>query len=429
MSFFFLVLYVAFLFVRPQEWVLGLADWQFGSLGIQDLLILLAVAGALADLRRGLAGFREVPQNFLILGLLAGVAMSHVSHFYFAGLLDSLEKFGKVVLVFLLVTVVVNTPRRVKTLAVVMVAASLFLAAQGIVQFHRGYGFGGPADLPLSHGGVVRVRATGIFNDPNDLALMLVTIMPFLGMVVVTRNVKFLLRLTALAALVPVAYAVYLTNSRGGWVALGAMGVAFVTLAFSRRIGLVLVAVFLAAIIALRPTRLEGISANHGRDRLVLWGYGNQMLKQNPFFGVGMNQFTEQPGVGHVAHNSFVHTYAELGMFGYFFWLGLVVGTFWDTWALRRAQIQEGSACTFLPHLSTAILAGFCGFMVAAFFLTRCYVLPLYLIMALVVAMRMIYHQEHGSLVGGFQTRHLKWVAASAILSVPGMWLLIRIVA
>ena len=53
--------------------------------------------------------------------------------------------------------------------------------------------------------------------------------------------------------------------------------------------------------------------------RLDAWSAGLGMFRQQPFFGVGYNMFTDHNEI--TAHNSFVLCFAELGLFGYFIWL------------------------------------------------------------------------------------------------------------
>jgi O-antigen ligase len=67
-------------------------------------------------------------------------------------------------------------------------------------------------------------------------------------------------------------------------------------------------------------TTSEGTS----QSRIQLWDDGFQMLKGSPFTGVGIGQFAKN--AGHVAHNTFIQAYAELGLlggtllFGQYFW-------------------------------------------------------------------------------------------------------------
>jgi len=55
-------------------------------------------------------------------------------------------------------------------------------------------------------------------------------------------------------------------------------------------------------------------SENTGQSRIQLWSDGLENLKQNPLFGIGKDKYSDYSG--HVAHNSFLHAFTELGLFG-----------------------------------------------------------------------------------------------------------------
>ncbi len=60
-------------------------------------------------------------------------------------------------------------------------------------------------------------------------------------------------------------------------------------------------------------------------ERLVAWTEGLEMLKAQPILGVGYGQFLDHHTL--TAHNSLVLCFAETGLLGCFFWVGLFVVT------------------------------------------------------------------------------------------------------
>jgi len=81
---------------------------------------------------------------------------------------------------------------------------------------------------------------------------------------------------------------------------------------------------------------------------------------------------------GLVAHNSYVHAYVELGLFGGTFFFGCF---FFSTLALIRvtatsADLRHAELKRFAPYFA-AILA---GWSVGLFSLSRCYVVPTYML-------------------------------------------------
>jgi len=426
MAYFFLLVYVLVLMIRPQEWIPFLQG-QILGFGILDFVVAAILVTWVASIRGRKVTWKEPPQNLLMLGLFFAALMSHVRHTFLAAFIQTFVDFGKIVLLYFFIVTLVNTPKRIKRFIACVVTGTLLMAAHGIFQAHWGYGLGG--QLPTTTQGLTRIRAFGFFNDPNDLALILVAMIPFLMTTVVSRFQNMGKRALSALALIPLLYAVYLTNSRGGWLSLGAMGLAFLYLSFSKKLAVVLAVIMFAALVAMGPSRMATLGEDLGRSsrqRMVTWGYGNYMLKNNPIFGVGKGRFTEFSDESRVAHNSFVHTYAELGLFGYFFWLGLVLSCMKDTYVLSRVESQDRDALE-IRGLARATLAGLAGFMAASCFLSRQYVLALYLFFGIAAALRVLGSQHAGEIRALFAFRRdTRKLVLAELASIPALWLFIR---
>ncbi len=140
----------------------------------------------------------------------------------------------------------------------------------------------------------------------------------------------------------------------------------------------------------------------------------------------GKGRFTEFSDSGRVAHNSFVHCWAELGLFGYFFWLGLIIASLKDGWAIGKITSEEPDAQE-MSRLAKAGIASMAGYLAASFFLSRTYVHPLYIFFGLFAAFRSIYERDVGPLASGFVKGDCKYVVAVEVLSIPALYVLIRI--
>ena len=116
-------------------------------------------------------------------------------------------------------------------------------------------------------------------------------------------------------ALLLVLAGIYYTNSRGSLVGLGA---ALVTMSFLRfrNIAGTVVAVALLSVLLLPPLPRGGDNASESsaQSRIQSWAEGWSIFKTHPITGVGYGQYTEYHIK--VAHNSFVETFAELGLLG-----------------------------------------------------------------------------------------------------------------
>ena len=149
-----------------------------------------------------------------------------------------------------------------------------------------------------------------------------------------------------------------------------------------RRRAVAITGVVLGIMIALQfgGGREISLVENSAGGRVIAWGAGIAQLKSHPLFGVGFGQFTDYSDL--TAHNSFVLCFAELGMFGYFFWLALIVTCVWGLEILTRMPVQTSEDSRFRQCASVVRVALY-GFLATGWFLSRTYTLTLYILLAL----------------------------------------------
>jgi len=386
MTFLLTMIFMFLTFFRPQEWLL---PWLFG-VPVLDIVVFLSLLFLMIETRNGhVTSVKGSPQVFLFIGLWLSTLMSHIANTNFAGLMLVLPESFKVCLFGLLFFVVLDRPSRLRTAIRVFVLMAIVMAVHALLQDSRGYGFAG--QLPMRgwrivEGENVMVRRTifyGVFHDPNDLAQMLVTCMPF---VLLFFKRRFWLQLLpAIGVIWLLQQANVTTESRGGTLAfIGACACGGLFLvpvrAYPFVVGLILIAILAACPFALK---IPGFSTAIA-DRVILWGDANAAFKQYPFFGIGFGRITEFTFNSHVAHNSFAECYAELGIFGYWFWFLLiqlgVVGTVRVRAALRGVKDPEA---VWLRRFTGFGLAGMVGYVVSSYFLSRAHVYPTVFLMAM----------------------------------------------
>lgn len=114
-----------------------------------------------------------------------------------------------------------------------------------------------------------------------------------------------------------------------------------------------------------------------GQERVQLWVEGLNAIKSMDFlFGIGQGLYADLAGLQ--AHNSYVHAFVELGFFGGTLFFGCF---FFSAVAMLRVtgpaiSLQHPELNRFAPYLA-AILA---GWGVGLFSLSRCYVVPTYMV-------------------------------------------------
>lgn len=360
----------------------------------------------------------QVPQTILLLGLMGAMSMSRIANGWFGGAVKSWYQFGITATVFFLVILSSQSLPRVRRLAIVLVLCSVYLVVQGFAAVEFGYR---EDVLIYSHvdltGGVSeRVRGVGWLGDPNDLAQQLTVVMPFLGLAWRKRKTIQNLLLVIFPGLI-LLFGVYLTKSRGGL-----MGIlALVFLAIRDRLKTVPAIIATACMLII----LLGLSFGGGRalsmsegsaaSRLILWGDGISMFKSHPLFGVGFESFLEYSN--HTAHNSFVLAFAELGLVGYFFWLGLLVFSVGQLNQVIKAPVKDPDDVS-LNRWAKAIRLSFATFLVTGWFLSRTYIPTLYILIGLAVSISELHRKKYPELQFAGADVIRRWVVLTCILEI-----------
>lgn len=397
----------ALLFMRPQEVIPALGDLQ---------LYLPCIVGALVfgfqDLVNQLRWRTIVqqPVNFCVLGMLVAITLSRVTTSNFFELDIVLTNMAKVVLYYLVLVAVINTPERFRhflmttvIFATVMVAFSVMDYRAFVRQWQGNPEFLVVLDqerhldpserkilrhIPDRDGEDIygneiwffRLCGLGVFHDPNDISLLIVaTTMISIYFLTDPRLVG--LRYLWIIPILINAVAMFYTYSRGGLLAFGVGGMVWLITKYGSKVAIPIgVMGGLAAPLILGRAANINISSGTGQQRIQLWAEGLTAIKGSKFFfGIGEGVY---PTLGeHVAHNSFVHSFVELGFFGGTLFMGCFFLPAFTIYLIRLHgfQISHPELRRFLPYLA-AIIAEWC---MGMYSLSRCYVPPTYMIAGL----------------------------------------------
>ncbi len=368
------LLYLALTIIRPQDYMPALVG-----------VPLLPVALVLAFLSWAVSTGKnfDAPQfRILPVFLLVGMASLAANH-WLGGALEMLKSFGPIVVAFFVFAAACTSRRRVTIAMAVFVLCAVVLALHSVEQASTGTGWTG---MTLGPDG--RVRYVGIFNDPNDLGLLFVTTLPMAFFL--SRHGGVLGRLFWLSGAALLLYGTYLTNSRGALLAVLVVGGIYI---WQRR-GM-LTAGILSAIgllgMRLLSSRMTQLDAEESSalGRVDAWYEGMKMFMSHPVLGVGPGNFTDYNQL--TAHNSFVLVLAEAGFIGYTLWLMFVAYAFWMMLTVMRhrpeAATQSGGHDEWKDErrMAFTLLLSLCGMFAAAFFLSRSYIILVYLLIAMVV--------------------------------------------
>ncbi len=384
------VLLNAVLFIRPEELWPGLEGSRLYLITISLCLLFNAPRLCQVLSPRELA---RNPIGVCVLALYFVVPLSNVVRGNLDTPEEDLGEFGKVILYYFLAVAVLNTTARFRSFLgwCVVLVLGLTLAAQlqwyefiDIEQMRpvRQRGFdAATGEVTYSY----RICSTGIFNDPNDLCLVLV----FGTLCCAYRALTGgggPLRYLWLSPVVAFVYTLTLTQSRGGMLGLlaGVAGVLTARYGGKRAVPIVLLCV---------PVMLFGVGGRQAEiglgkgdtsdERIHLWSEGLTEIISRPtslLTGIGAHEFAAEFAA--VAHNSFVHAYVELGLiggsafFGAFYWAGTLLRAS-ATGAATAVDSEIVKARPFVVGMAAAYAIGI-------YSISRNYVIPTYLLLAVV---------------------------------------------
>lgn len=433
MAYLFTLVYVALSYLRPGE--------QFPDLARYRVMLWAGLAAGIAAgcvyLLRGRWAFKS-RVVFLVVSFTGMIVLSRVAAGWLGGALLAFQDFGMTVAVFLCIVITVDSIRRLRILTVSVVVALLVIVAQAFAAWHFGY----QAEVFVLNQtvepkddaaqdyrsqsqpqGLLRIRALGFLNDPNDLGQGLVMTLPLLALAW-RRGRRLRNFVLVLVPATVFLIAIYLTHSRGAVFSL----LVLVLLATRKRLGntkaalagALLIIVGLAANVS--GGRAVSGSDDSGEGRLDAWSAGLQMLRGNPVFGVGYNNFTDNNEL--TAHNSFVLCFAELGLCGYFVWLSMLGVSHLELTSLEAGESPEELETR---RWARAMHLSLYSYLVAAVFLSRTYSLGLYLLLGMSAALVEIAHASgHASVAPRFS-----WVASRAavfeVASITLIYALMRV--
>jgi O-antigen ligase len=390
LGFFLFLVFNATLFIRPAEIVPDLLGLE---IALFVALACLAVSFPLMLAQLSGRALEAQPITVCVLGLQIAVVLSHLSHLFLTGAAVGGYEFAKMVVYYLLFVGLITTPDRLRQLLLLLLCCSTVVAGLAVLQYH------GTLQLPTlkpafevfwdpvaMHDVMLpRLQGTGIFHDPNDLCIFLVVCI-LLSLYWLFDRRSGIWRGLWVGPLFLFGYALTLTHSRGGFLALLVGLLVFCGQRFGRTVTTLVVAAGAPLLLAMSIGRQMNFSLSEGtgQNRIQLWSDGLLMFREAPIFGMGMNKYGEI--AGKVAHNSFVHAFAELGFFGGLLFLGAFALALWSLYRLgsRTRRIVDLEQRRLHPYLLAVVAAYAAGMMS----LTLNYVMPTYTILGLAVAYR-----------------------------------------
>jgi putative inorganic carbon (hco3(-)) transporter len=397
MAFFLFILVNAALFIRPAEIVPAMQGWEVYFYLIVACLLLSAFEIIRHVTEKPLL---TQPITLAVFGLLAAIFISDALAGDLAEALRKSYSFAKLVLYYLLFVSVVTTSARMRTLLLCTLMFSACITALAVLRYHNVIQLDTITSLRDHVAGtygdtvqIQRLQGTGAFQDPNELCVLLAALIPVcLYFVMTDRTGVFQALAAAVAPLF--GYAIFLTHSRGGFLAfVGGLGAVFWTKYGWKRsavIGLCGVPLLLL-LFAGRQTEIS-TSSGTARTRIELWQDWLQTFRQNMLVGNTMSLAKEDaktkllPGEGsrQLAHNSYLQCFADLGIVGGCLFLGAFLTAAWSVYRLKESNcVQSNLELRQMQPYVFGVIVAYCIGMIS---LSIPYTVPTFFMLALAVA-------------------------------------------
>jgi probable O-glycosylation ligase (exosortase A-associated) len=272
----------------------------------------------------------------------------------------------KVVVMFVVMVNVVRTPRRLDLLIILVFAVSVVLSASAINDYSLGR-LGVKGDR-------IEGALGGLFSNPNDLALHLVTIIP-LGVAMLRGTRNLLKKILLFAVCLTMVGGLVATFSRGGFIGFVAITLVL-SWKFARRYRaavLALGAIAIGVVLALAPAAYFGRISTSGDDsavaRLDDLKRSTFIAIRHPLLGIGMDNYELYSNREKTAHNAYTQVAGEMGLIALSAYLIFLLS------ALKSLRKIESSAAprSKFYYLSVGLQASLIGYMVNSFFLSVAY--------------------------------------------------------
>lgn len=363
-----LLAFIALNFIRPSDWIAGLATLPLAKLVGGGTLLAVAV--------RYLPNrdFRyNYKQSWLLAGFALALFISIPFSFWPGRSIELSTDFLKIIIYYLIFINVVRSPKALK-MAVIVTILCVIVLGYSVIKGYLAGAFRAGAGI-----------GAGVFGDANDVAQVFVTILP---LAVFWKLRSPFTSIWFWGSLGFLSVATIVTQSRGGMLGLAAVMFCMLTRGRNKVVGVAIFAVVALAVAAALPSQFTERYKTIGEyeedasamGRIYAWKAGMNMMLTRPLTGVGIGCFEVAFGQAYrpegfnsnkwqAPHNTLVQVGGETGVIGLTLWLTMF---FTCVIALRRMK-PAGTEEEIQLHdqIRDALLISFLGFGVTAFFLTQ----------------------------------------------------------
>ena len=386
LSFAGLFLFTVVVYFRPYE-LFSWLSWATSMAFVIAMLTLIVYVPTQLGLEGNIT-YRPREVNLALL-LLLMAALSVPLSFDRTIAWNAFAEFLKVIVMFIVMVNVVRTEKRLRVMILLALITSCILAAAAVNDYRLGNFM-----KDLSHN---RIRGFigNLFDNPNDLALHLVTMIPLaVGLLLGAR--AGLKKLFFAGCTLLIGAGVVATFSRGGFVGLVCVG-AVLAWRLSKSNKFLIAAglpTALVLFVVLAPsgygTRLATTADESGVARRQELKRSLFVAVHHPLLGIGMNNYPLYSNINRATHNAYTQVASEIGFPAMALYILFLIAPLKGLRRIIRKTSEVRRSSRFY-YLAVGLEASLVGYMVCSFFLSVAYLWYLYYLAGYAICYRRLY--------------------------------------
>jgi O-antigen ligase len=291
---------------------------------------------------------------------------------------------------FIVMVNVVRTEKRLRALFFIVLIASCVLSVSALIDFRLG--------ILALRGQRIEGVIGGMFENPNDLALHLVTMIP-IAVALVPGSSGLAKKLFYGACAVLAMGGLVPTFSRGGFIGFVCAGgiLAWRLTPRYKMFVLLLMPLVLVLLILLAPSGYGNRLATTGDDSAAARTDDLKrsllVAARHPLFGAGMDNYPLYSNSEHQTHNAYTQVASELGLPAAIIYVLFLVGPLKQLRRISR-EIDLGRHRSHIYYLSVGLEASLVGYMVSSFFASVAYLWYAYYLVAYALCVHRLHETE-----------------------------------
>jgi len=376
--------YLFFEFVRPQSLVPSLDVLPWAKLCLISSLLF-------SILDKGITWVRSTPNIWMIMFLTAILLSWAFSYYPEYSKFHLMDFIGWFVIYFIIINVVNTRERFYIFLLIYIISAAKIAIGTTKIWALRGFSF--------TTWGLV--GPPGFFQNSGELAVLMIMLFPltYYMFIWLRPSINLWQKILLITFFVCPVITTLGASSRGAQVAL-AVQIAFMFRKHFFNIKkLAFILVLISTLFYILPQEQKDRFSDAGDDktsqqRFLYWEHGWEMMKENPFFGVGFYNFIPYYndyyphdtlyGSAQLPHNIFIQVGTDTGFIGLSIFLAILLSCATMT---KNIQKKGNSKDPFALYISTGLAYGVLGFVISGQFVTITYYPFLWIHLALLSAL------------------------------------------